>query len=332
MPLIAVLLPSGARKRNLSPEAEQSLTSWAKVRWVEKEEPLSEQEKSEFIKDAEGVITGWAAGPLTVNNYEAAKSLRIVGVIGSSVQHLAPLEAMDRGIVICNTAAAIGHSVAEFALTQILCLLKDMVENHQVVAGGGWRSDWEERPARDLWGRKVGLIGLGACGRIMARLLKGFNCEILGYDPYLPGGVAGELGVKMVDLETLLKESEIISLHAGRTQETKKMINRETLALLQDGAILVNTSRGALIDEEALAEKVKEGKIKVALDVFEPEPPAVDSPLRKLPNVLLSPHVAGGTWDTLERVGWAVVEDMKRFFEGKEPLNKLTRTQVLHAT
>ena len=269
MPEIAVLLTLNARRHYVCPEAEGALTSWAQVKWLDREEPLSEGEASEFIAEAEGIITGWEAGPLTGRNYDAAKRLKVVGVIGSSVQHLAPLEALDRGIVILNTAAAIGHSVAEFALTQILCLLKDTVDNHRAVAEGGWLN-WSEQPGRDLWGRKVGLIGLGACGRIMARLLKGFDCEIMGYDPHLPEELAAGLGVKMVDLETLLRESEIVSLHAGKTEETRHMMDRQTLSLLRDGAILVNTSRGALIDEEAVAEKVKEGKIKVALDVFEP--------------------------------------------------------------
>lgn len=331
MPTIAVLLPSYARKRYLCPEAQESLSSWAQVKWVEKDEALGEEERSDFIKDAEGVITGWDAGPLTAKDYDAAKRLKVVGLIGSSVQHLSPLEAMDRGIVLYNTAPAVGYSVAEFTLTQMLCLLRNVLESHQVVANGGWEL-WYERPGRDLHGRKVGLIGLGAVGRIVAAMLKAFDCEIMGYDPYLPDDAAAELGIKMVDLETLLRESEIISLHAGRTDETRHMINRQTLGMLRDGAILVNTSRGALIDEQALAEKVKEGTIRVALDVFEPEPPTADNPLLGLPNVLLSPHVAGGTWDMIRRVGLAVVEDMKRFFQGEELPSKLSRTQVLHAT
>jgi len=162
--------------------------------------------------------------------------------------------------------------------------------------------------------------------------LKGFDCRIMGYDPYAPSGVAEELGVRMVDLETPLRESEIVSLHAGRTEETRHMINRQTLDLLQDGAILVNTSRGALIDEEALLEEVGKGRIKAALDVFEEEPLPTDSPLRGAANILLSPHVAGATLETIERLGWSVVEDMKRFFDGEEPLNRLTREWVLHAT
>lgn len=329
-PKVALTLPLSAQDSYLCDEARQILESCAQVRWNQDDRTLTEEEKSEWLREMEGLVTGWGDSGLTEANIAAAKNLRIIGLIGASVKKISPGAALDRGIIICNTAPALGDSVAEFSLTLILCLLKQILPLDQEVKKGGWRPNIP--PGQDLTGKTVGLVGCGTIGKKLVELLQPFQCQILVYDPYLPAEDADRLGVSLLSLEELLQRSEVITLHAGMTQETYHLIGKEQLDLIQEGAILVNTARGNLLDEQALTAKLKEGKIWAALDVFAPEPPPADSELRKLPNVILTPHSAAVTQDTFYRVGMSVATDLQLFFSGQQPLHQLTREQIHRAT
>jgi len=331
-PVIAVLLPRPSRERNLCEEARERLEAFAEARYEEGEKDLGESEKSEFIREAAGILTGWGDEGITPANLEAAPRLRIIAVIGSSVVRFSPYEALQRDIVITNTAAAIGYSVAEFALAQMLALLHRSVERHRAMTEPAQkRAGADELEGRDLAGRTVGVIGVGAVGQIMVRLLKPFGVRLLLYDPFVPAGSLAALGGEAVELQDLLRRSEVITLHAGMTEQSRGLIGRKELALLREGAVIVNTARGGLFDQQALTEKLQEGRISAALDVFEPSL-SPDHPLRSLPNVLLSPHRAGMTSDMLRRIGLEAVEDLRLFFAGEEPRNRLTREQIMHAT
>ena len=328
-PLVAVLLPRSSQGRNHCQEARDKLEGFAETRYHQGEHALEEREKSEFIADAEGILTGWGDGALTPANLDAAKRLHIITVIGSSVVRFSPYQALDRGIVLTNTASAIGYSVAEFALAQMLALLHQSLPRHRAMEHSSGKHP--DLVGRDLWGRTVGVIGVGAVGRIIVQLLRPFGVHLLLYDPFVPAEQLGALGGEVVSLEDLFRRSEVITVHAGLTEQSRGLIGRRELALLREGAIIVNTARGGLFDQEALVEKLQEGKISAALDVLEPDL-GPDHLLRSLPNVLLSPHAAGLTSDMLRRIGLDAVEDLRLFFSGQEPKNRLTREQIIHAT
>jgi phosphoglycerate dehydrogenase-like enzyme len=329
--LIAVLLPRPSQERNLCQQAREQLDAFAQTRYHQGDDPLAEAEKSEFIADAEGILSGWGDTGLTPANLDAAKRLHIITVIGSSVAHFSPDLAFDRGITITNTASAIGYSVAEFALAQMLSLLHQSPARHRAMANPGGPESKDELVGRDLAGRTVGVVGLGSVGRIMVQLLKPFGVQLLLYDPFVSRAWLASLGGEIVSLEELMRRSEVVTLHAGITEQSRGLIGRKELALLRDGAVVVNTARGGLFDQEALVEELQQGRIFAALDVFDPNP-GPDHPLRSLPNVLLSPHKAGLTSDTLRRIGLDAVEDLRLFFSGQEPKNRLTREQIMHAT
>ncbi len=163
------------------------------------------------------------------------------------------------------------------------------------------------------------MIGAGYTGRRFINLLKALEAEVWVYDPYLTEPVASEMGVRKVSLPDLMRDCPVVSIQAPSTKETYHMIGRQQLALLQDGAILVNTARSALVDESALLVELQSGRIHAALDVFDKEPLPPDSPFRKLPNVLLTPHIAGITPQASLRQGQTIAEEVRRFFAG-EPL------------
>ena len=329
-PRILVTLTTSAQARHFCDEARQNLENFADVVYNNTDSILGEAELSERIADVDGLLTGWDGGPLTPANLDAATRLKIITLIGSSVRRIEPFLAIDRGIVICNTARAIGHAVADYTLASIFCSLRHIVHHVQTASVGDW---WSGRVCgTELRGKRLGIIGLGEVGRLVVKMLRMFDCEITAYDPYAPPEVAKELGVRLTSLDELMSTSQIVTLHAGVNEESRGMIGAKELALLQDGAVLINTARGELIDELALIAELKKGRITAALDVTDPEPPTADSELRTLPNCIVTAHVAGYTHEMLRRVGLDAVEDLRLFFAGEPPLNQLTKEIISRAT
>jgi phosphoglycerate dehydrogenase-like enzyme len=188
----------------------------------------------------------------------------------------------------------------------------------QHIRDGGWResSYW---PSREIRQKVVGVIGASHVGRHLIRLLKPFEVKILLYDPFVTTEQAAALGVEQVQLNTLLERADVVSLHAPAKADTHHMLNAGRLALMKDEALLINTARGTLIDEAALITELSQGRFFAFLDVTDPEPLALDSPLRRLENVVVLPHLAGCIEDC-SRMGEMAVEELRRFFVGEPPL------------
>jgi len=334
---VSVLLPTDARNKYISSEGQRRLCSFTDVTWNKKNTILAEDEKSKMIENVEGVITGWGDTGLTPRNLEDAQNLRIIGVIGGSVREVHPEMVFKKGITIVNAAPALEDAVAEFTLSLMLCcvrgivLLNTSLKERRKISWGTQTPFGSEGIGNNLTGKRIGLIGIGMIAKRLIQLLKPFRVEILAYDPYLPKKVAEELGVKTTSLEQVLSKSKIISLHAGLTEETYHMLGENELNIIQDDAILINTARGNLIDEKALIKRLKKGKLKAALDVFSQEPLALESGLRNLSNVILTPHRAGITKAVYKNIGMIVVKDFKLFFSGNPPKNILTKkkTQIM---
>jgi len=212
------------------------------------------------------------------------------------------------------------NAVAEFALTLILAAMKNLPRFDAVVREG----KWTRFPMRELTGKTVGIMGFGRIGRRLAELLSGFGVTVLAYDPFMNEAAAAERKVTSVTMEELLRRSDIVSLHLPATPETRHLINRETLAMMKEGAYLVNTARGALVDEAALCEALAGGHLAGAgLDVYETEPVTEGNPLFALENNVLAPHVSAASYETNYNGGLISAESIIRTAQGGSPLYPL---------
>lgn len=274
---------------------------------------LDRDEQKALIADAFAVIAGTES--YDDDMLAAAPKLKLVVRFGVGTDNF-DLKAMKRrGIavgVISNN-----NSVAEFTVALILGITKNLHRFDTAVREGAW----SRFTMRELKEKTVGILGFGRIGQRLAQLLQGFDVKLIAYDPYINEAAAARLNVTPVDLDTLLAESDIISLHLPSTPQTYHLINRDTIARMKDGAYLVNTSRGALIDEPALKEALENGKLAgAALDVFEKEPITKELPLNSLDNILMAPHVAALSVETNYQAGITCAESVIRVYNGGAPL------------
>ncbi|MGD8518983.1 MAG: hydroxyacid dehydrogenase, partial [Anaerolineae bacterium] len=228
----------------------------------------------------------------------------------------------QRGVRVTTAAPALARDVAVTTLGLMIVGLKRIWPLGQHVRAGGWRTSpyW---PSRELYAKKVGIIGASHVGRHVIELLRPFGAQVLLYDPYVSEEAAAELGVAKVELDDLLRQADVVSLHAPAKPETHHMLDAGRLALMKDDALLINTARGSLIDEVALIAELRRGRFFAFLDVTDPEPPAADSPLRHLDNVVVTPHLAGCIEDC-GRLSEMAVEELRRHFAGEPPLYEVT--------
>ncbi len=329
-PLVFVALPQPLYGRFFGPELEVRLRACADVIRNETGRDLSEQEMSERVRDVDGAIFGWEGGGLSKANLDQARNLKIIGQVGGTVKHIDTDAALAKGIVIVNSAPAMSTSVAEFTLALILDCLHHIVSYDRVMRD---RREGEEfRLGRELTGKRVGLIGFGLIARELAALLQPFAVDLLVYDPYVSEEVVVNSGATVACLEEVLSTCDVVSVHAALTPETHHLLDRGTLDLLRRDAVLINTSRGDVVDQEALVEKLKEGRLTAALDVFSEEPLPASHDLREMDNVILTPHRASDTEEAYSLLGGLVVEDFERFFSGQTPLNVLTKERLVRMT
>jgi len=262
----------------------------------------TEQGTSEFerhIRDTDALIVRTYT-KVNKELLKKAKSLRYVIRCGVGVENIDVGACESKGIKVINAPGSNADSVAEHTVMMILASMRDLVASHDHTKNGGW--DRQKTVGRELKGKTVGLLGFGATGRSVAEKLKGFGVNILAYDVLMDEQKAGQLGAKPVGLEELARNSDIISVHVPLLDSTHHIVNREFMDKMKGGAVIVNTSRGAIIDEAALISALESRKLSfAALDVFENEPPE-GSELLKLANVLLTPHVAGVTVESFERM------------------------------
>lgn len=276
-------------------------------------EKMNIEDQKDLIKDAFGIIAG--TEKYDADMLDAAKNCRVIIRFGVGIDNF-DLEAMrERGIqvgVIENY-----NAVAEFALTLMLSAMKHLPQYDAVVRQGLW----SRFPMYEVRGKTVGIVGFGRIGMRLAELLKAFGCDLIVYDPYVSEEKAQQRGVKKVELDQLLRDSDIISLHFPSTPQTKHFINADTISRMKDGVVLINTARGSLVDEAALYEALKSGKIGAAgLDVYETEPVKKDNPLFTLENVTLAPHVAALTKETNYNAGIICAKSIIDTYNGGKPL------------
>lgn len=247
----------------------------------------SAAEVAEIVGDAVGVIA--STDPFDASVFAACPDLRVIARTGVGVDAIDIDAATRAGVVVATTPGANEEAVADHALAMILALQRRLAENDAAIRAGRWERAGSLTPS-DLYGATVGLIGSGAIGRAVIRRLLAFGTTVLVYDPFL---VEPPEGTVLVDFPELLERSDVVSVHAPLTQTTRGLLGSEQFAAMKPGAVVINVSRGGIVDELALADALRSGHLAGAgVDTFEHEPLG-DSPLRDLPTVILSPHIAG---------------------------------------
>jgi phosphoglycerate dehydrogenase-like enzyme len=302
----------------LSAEAVGQLREVAQVRWPAGPDPLVE-ELPVLLGGTVACMSGWGTPRLTEELLAQLPELRLVAHTAGSVRFLLPDDVLERGVRVSHAAAVMAEAVAEHVIALALLGLQRQQDMDARMRKGEWDSIRESVPRRMLGAQLIGVWGAGRVGQEVTRLLRAFGCRVLVADPYLDATSARKLGAELVSLEELFSQADVVSLHAPLLPETRGLIGPEMLARLRDGALLINTGRGALVDEAALLAELSGGRIRAALDVFTDEPLPPDSPLRALPGVVLSPHMAGHTEETHRRQGQAMVDEIVRFLRA-EPL------------
>lgn len=282
-------------------------------------EDFTDPRIADSLARAEVLVTGWGCPRLEPAVLDAAPKLRAVLHAAGSVKGLATPELWRRGIAVSSAALANAVPVAEYTLAVILLAGKDLfaardrLRNERVFPG------WGLVPGIGNHGRRVGVIGASRIGRRVIELLRPFDLVPALCDPYVDTAGAAALGVPLLPLDDLLRTSDVVTIHAPDTPETRHLIGARELALMPDGAVLVNTARGALLDHEALIAELRTGRLSAILDVTDPEPLPADSPLYDLPNAVVTPHLAGSQGNEAARLGLAVTEEAERLVAGEEP-------------
>ena len=324
-PKVAIVIGQDHYERMFSQEALDNLAAFADVVHHEGNEPANKEELIALLPDVDGLITSWGVAQLDADVMAAAPKLKAMAHMGSSVKRFVSDAFWDRGMHLTSAGISLARDVAETTLGLMIVGLKRIWPLGQFLRQGGWRESpyWDQWHSRELYNKNVGIIGASNVGRFVIDLLKPFGSKILLYDPFISAEEAQELGATKVELDELLRQSDVVSLHAPSNDKTYQMLNAAGLKSMKDDALLVNTARGTLIEEPALVEELEKGRFFAFLDVTDPEPPAKDSPLRKLDNVVVTPHIAGCI-ENCNRMGELAVEELRRFFAGEPAVYPIT--------
>jgi phosphoglycerate dehydrogenase-like enzyme len=314
---ILVTIPQGGLQEEFfPPERRERLESLGTVDWNETTEQFNPVELAERLEGVDVCVTGWGTPTFDESVVENADALELVAHVGGSVRSIGSHALYDAGVSVCSANAVMAEFVAEGILGYILAGLRDIPGHDATIKSGGWERD-DVSPG-SLFGATVGFVGLGAVGRTLLELLDPFDVEVLLYDPYVSADeLAAYDAVELTDLETTLRSSRVVSIHAPKTEETIGMLDADRLGQLSDGALLVNAARGEIIDQDDLVAELETGRFSAVLDVYRTEPLPVESRLRDLENAILQPHVAGHP--SRYHIPDTILDEVARF-AGGEPL------------
>ena len=277
-----------------------------------------------LMRDADILVTSWGVPPLTEEYLDEAPKLQVIFHAAGTVAPIVDDEIWRRGIRVICAGIAIAKGVAETTLGLMISASKDFYRLNEQVHAGGWGQE-TDKTVVDLVDITIGIIGAGMTGRLLIDLLKMYEVDVVVYDPYVTEEKCREMGVKKVEFEELMRTSDIVSLHASAIPETRHMINAETLRWMKKDAGFINTSRGMLVDEQALYEHMAKGNLRFAcLDVTDPEPPAFENPLRNLKNVIFLPHIAGTVNNGLARIGRHIIKELELWEAGEPAIHEIT--------
>ena len=289
---------------------------------------------SRKLNSAEALITTWDSPRFGEDLLHKAPKLRMIAHCGGEVKsRFAP--ALFDSVTITNAADPMAHATAELGAAFLLYCARD-VDRYRAAMRTSNRifSEVHLRGTTEfLFGRDVAMIGFGRIGRALVDLMRGFDLHWNVYDPYASPSLTRNYPVVFRDLEAVLRKAELLVLTAALTEETRGLLNRKTLALLPDGAAIINIARGGLIDLPALTREVQRKRLRCAIDVTDPEEPLpVLHPLRKLPGVIMTPHIGGGTVQVRQEIAKTVMDDLENFLGGRPVQNRVTRAMLERMT
>lgn len=274
---------------------------------------IKEDEMVELVKDMDGIIVG--IDPITKRVIYNASKLKVISKYGVGVDNIDLESAKERNIVVTNTPNANSNAVAELTVGLIISVLRNIPLSDRRVR----EKKWDRFIGYELYGKTLGVIGTGSIGKRVIKLLRGFDLNILCYDKFPDYEWAEKENLKYVNFDELLKRSDIITIHIPLTEETRHLISERELSLMKKTAIIINTSRGGIINERDLYKFLKEGKIYGAgLDVLEDEPPQ-NSPLIELDNVVITSHIGAHTQESIENMAFIAIDNLISVLKGKEP-------------
>jgi phosphoglycerate dehydrogenase-like enzyme len=301
----------------LAPEADAALRKIATVREMPGR-AVTDADMPELLRDATACLTGWGTPAFSEALLADLPRLGLIAHTAGTVRRMIPRSVFGSRIKVTHATEAMADAVAEHVLAQALLAVQHLHRDDKAMRAGVWPERWDLR--RHLLGAQtVGIWGLGRVGLAAARLFAAFGCRVLGSDPTVTKAGAKRLGIALMPLGDMFAQSDIVCLLAPLLDTTRGAIDAKLLARLGDGAVVINSGRGALVDEAALLAELRSGRISAAIDVYPTEPPKRDHPYRHLDNVILSPHVGGHTIETHFRQGAAMVEEIGRYLRG-EPL------------
>lgn len=316
-----VTIPVGVvRDSFLSEETCRMLEDNFKVTYNPMDRNYTPEELAEAAKNQNVLVTGWGTPHLgRAGLLKKEGNLKIVVHTGGSVGDLVDQSAYENDIVVVSGNELYAESTAEGALAYMLSALRHIPDDVSNMRTPGYWKTEGTAPTAGLFERQIGIIGVGAVARNLMRFLKPFRVRLKVYDSYeVEEAFLKEVNAVQTDLDDIFKTCSVISVHASLTAKTTNMIRREHFAMMQEGAIFVNSSRGAIINEEDLIEALQQQNIRAILDVYTVEPLAADSPLRSLKNAYLVPHQGGPTIDRRSGIGRAVCEDALRYARGEK--------------
>lgn len=288
--------------------------------------PMSSEELLKAIPDMDALIVR-SQTKVSRDAIEAGKRLRVIGRAGVGVDNVDVDAATSRGIVVMNTPGGNTISTAEHTFSMMMALARSIPQAHASVLSGKW--DRKTFVGTELCGKTLGICGLGRIGSEVARRAIAFGMRVLAYDPFLSLARAKSLQVEMVERDDLFSRSDFITVHMPLSKETQGMINAQAFALMKKGVRILNCARGGMVDETALAEAIISGKVAgAALDVFEQEPPPADLSLRKLPQVIMTPHLGASTNEAQESVGIEIAEAVRNLLLRDEVQNAVNVPNV----
>ena len=325
-PNVLVLPGPTLYHRLFNAETDARLRNLANVTFNENDQNWTSQELAGRIGPYDGLVTCWGSPPITEEVLDAAANLKVIAHSAGSVKGIVKENVLERGIKVSSASIAMAPAVAEFSLILTFLGLRPIHEYDFGMrrAVRQWDSQEEFGVGWEIASSRIGVVGAGMVGRLYIAKTRALGADVGVYDPYLTGESASELGATKLDLAELLESCPIVVIHAPTTPETHHMIGAAELALMPDNGYLINTARSWVVDQEALLAELRSGRIRAALDVFDEEPLPLDHPFRSLPNVLLTPHIAGATMQTRDRQGECAVRDLENALAGRPLAHEVT--------
>ena len=340
-PRVLLVASREVHERMLHPPDVERLRAFADFEWLEcnvgvdrtdwltvPEDAAATEMVASRMPSVAALIVCWGSPRIGPQILDASPDLKLIGELEGD-RFAARIDvdaAVARGVRVVDTTNGSSYGVAEWALAMALNATRNAGEMFRAMAAGELRprSKSTQFEPFELTGKRVGLIGLGIIGRRFVQLLQPFHCAISAHDPYVPKEVADVLGVTLTSLDHVLADSDVIVCLAPITPKTRRMVGQRELDLIKPGSAVVNVSRGPIFDPDATIERLRRGDITAAFDVWDPEPVPADSPIRQLPNVVLTPHIASLTKDGRGRFFKLMVDELDRFFHGHDTLYDLT--------